>query len=553
MKTNFDCIPCFLRQTLDTARTLELDDRTTDVLLRRTLALVKKLDWNLPPPLIGRDIHRTIREILENADPYAQRKISDTHAALMLLPEIEAKIAASKDSFLAAVKFSIAGNGIDLGAKSGSNIDVHQIVESALTRPVDKNAALRLQEALSNAKSVLFLADNAGEIVFDRPLLEKIGSEKVTVAVRGAPVINDATLDDAKRSLLTDRFRFVTNGTDTPGTCLDECSREFIHLFQSADVVIAKGQGNYESLCDSTRPIFFLFMVKCALVSREVGVPINTHVVQEKNPKQVAKRRTEDTAILGETKIWFDQYMERFLCGNESFRHNIGIKLDHTRRVCREIVDLATSLGLSSEQIAFSELLALLHDIGRFEQYERYGTFVDRKSEDHAELGIRILEKNRVLSRWETRRRALIERCVANHNRLRIPDGENEECLFYSRLLRDADKLDIWRVVTEYYLDSGRRRNSVMELDTTESTEISTEVANAVWDGRLSDSKHVRTSTDYKVLQMSWIFDINFPPTFQLVDERKYLEKIRDVLPSNEMTAELYRRVRCFLDARLEG
>ena len=259
----------------------------------------------------------------------------------------------------------------------------------------------------------------------------------------------------------------------------------------------------------------------------------------------------EGTVLLDELRAWFEGYVERFLCGDEAFRHSVEIKLEHTRRVCSEIIDLATSLGLGPEDIAFSESLALLHDVGRFEQYKRYETFSDRKSEDHAQLGIRILEENHVLDRLEPTERAIFCRCISNHNRFRIPEGESKRCLCYSRLLRDADKLDIWRVVTEYYAAIDRSRNPILELDMPESPEISDEVADAVLAGRIIDLRDLRTSTDLKVLQMGWVFDLNFPRTFQLVDAREYLEKIADSLPRNERAAGIYHSMRSFLDARL--
>jgi len=280
MKTYFDCIPCFLRQALEAARALDLDEEKTAALLRRTLGLAQQLDWSTPPPVIGRDIHRAIREVSGDPDPYLKRKIADTEAALKLLPEVDRAIAKSADPFATAVKFSIAGNAIDLGAKTAVEADVEKTFHEALTRPLDEAAVQALEKAISGAKDVLFLADNAGEIVFDRPLLEQIGA-KVTVAVRGAPTINDATLDDAKRSGLTERFDVISNGADTPGTWLPDCSPEFVQKFNSADLVIAKGQGNYESLNDHPRKIFFLFLTKCPVVSSDLGIPTNTYVIRE--------------------------------------------------------------------------------------------------------------------------------------------------------------------------------------------------------------------------------------------------------------------------------
>jgi damage-control phosphatase, subfamily I len=282
MKTYFDCIPCFIRQALGAARTLDLGDENTEKLLRQTLELAQELDWTLPPPVIARDIHRLIRRITGSRDPYLEQKIIDTELALKHLPEIERQVAASPYPFLHAVKFSIAGNAIDLGAKKGEDIDIDTIFAEALSKPVEVEAVRRLQEAAADAGSVLFLADNCGEIVFDRPLLERIGADKLTVAVRGAPTINDATLDDAIRAGLTERFAVISNGTDTPGTLLDDCSPEFLNHFQDADLVISKGQGNYESLSHLNREVFYLFMAKCNVVAGELGVPIDSFVIRKK-------------------------------------------------------------------------------------------------------------------------------------------------------------------------------------------------------------------------------------------------------------------------------
>ncbi len=280
MKTHLECIPCFVRQTLTAAKDLELDEDAAVRLMRRTLSVTLQLDWSLPPPVMGREIHRAIREITRNPDPYLRSKVAATETALGLLPEIESTIAGSADPFQSAVKFSIAGNVIDLGAKAGHEIDVERTFREALDASIDEGEVAKLRQALSAARSVLFLADNAGEIVFDRPLLELIGRDRVIVAVRGSPTINDATLADAERSGLVDRFRVVSNGTDMPGTWLDDCSPELIELFESADVVIAKGQGNFETLSDHGRGIFFLLMAKCTLVAEKLGVPVGTYVLR---------------------------------------------------------------------------------------------------------------------------------------------------------------------------------------------------------------------------------------------------------------------------------
>jgi uncharacterized protein with ATP-grasp and redox domains len=281
MKLHLDCIPCLVRQTLDAARTLELDDAAARSLLARTLELLARLDWDDPPPVVAREIHRAIRELTRDPDPYLRRKLADTQTALELLPGIEKLVAASETPFQTAVLFSIAGNAIDLGAKSAVDANVEAAFDEALARPVDGDAVARLEKAVREAGDVLFLTDNAGEVVFDRPLLEEIGRDKVTVAVRGGPAINDATLDDAGRSGIAERFRVISNGSDTPGTWLPDCSQDFVDRFEKAELVIAKGQGNFESLSDCPRRVFFLFLTKCAAVSARLGIPPGQYVIRE--------------------------------------------------------------------------------------------------------------------------------------------------------------------------------------------------------------------------------------------------------------------------------
>lgn len=301
MNIHLDCIPCFVCQAVDTTKVLNVKDETSQTLLRQILGLLQRLDWSLPPPIIGGLIHRAIRQTLNDPDPYVHQKVRDTERALALLPEVDAAIADSDDPFVTAVKFSIAGNAIDLGAKTGVDVDIRRTFRNALVKAVDQAAVEHLEKEISTARSVLFLADNAGEIVFDIPLLEQIGYQKVTIAVRGSPVINDATVDDAKRSGLTDRFRVISNGSDLPGTWLPECSREFVQEFDSADLVIAKGQGNFESLSDQSRSIIFLFLAKCHLVSQELGVMPGSFVIRTGGKKRTTIQNDQGMSPPGDS------------------------------------------------------------------------------------------------------------------------------------------------------------------------------------------------------------------------------------------------------------
>ena len=284
METTSTCMPCFVGQAVRAAEEVGLDDGQTRQLLTRTFALLSELDWTLPPPVAGAAIQRELRAVSGLSDPYLARKISDTRAALELLPRMEEAVAASPLPFAAAVRLAIAGNAIDLGIGDGGEVPRSVSVERALELEIDEDAARALQRRAAAAGSILFLADNAGELVFDRPLLEALGRDRVTVAVRGGPVINDATLDDARRSGVTDLFRTVENGSDIPGTWLEGCSPEFVDLLTTADLVVAKGQGNFETLAGRARPVTFLLLAKCGAVAEYVGVPRGAPIVREISP-----------------------------------------------------------------------------------------------------------------------------------------------------------------------------------------------------------------------------------------------------------------------------
>ncbi|MBN2718483.1 MAG: DUF89 family protein [Deltaproteobacteria bacterium] len=289
MKTNLDCIPCFTRHTLEAARTLNLNDADAAQLMIDVIKLILRLDWQQPPPVMARDIHRLIKTQTGNSDPYAPHKQHTTQTALKLLPDIQRIVREAKQPFKMAVRFAIAGNAIDLGAKTMNQIDISAIFKSAQHAPLDDTAVNRLEAQINAARNILFLADNAGEVVFDLPLLEWIGPQKVTVVVRGEPVINDAVMEDARRAGICERFKVISNGADTPGTWLADCSPEFVRAFSAADLVIAKGQGNYETLNDAAHNLFFLFMAKCPVIAEDAGVPLQSYVVIDTLSRQNQK------------------------------------------------------------------------------------------------------------------------------------------------------------------------------------------------------------------------------------------------------------------------
>jgi uncharacterized protein with ATP-grasp and redox domains len=203
--------------------------------------------------------------------------------ALQLSGELRPAVDASADPFAAALILAIAANAIDLGAKGHHEVTEESIgreMREALGRTLDPAAVEALRAGVAGAGEVLYLCDNAGEIVFDRLLIERLPCERVTVAVRGRPIINDATREDAASVGLTGVADVIPNGSGMPGTVLAECSSEFRERFARADVVISKGQGNYETLSDEAKPgLFFLLRVKCPTVARDLRCEVGDLVI----------------------------------------------------------------------------------------------------------------------------------------------------------------------------------------------------------------------------------------------------------------------------------
>lgn len=250
-----------------------------EMAVREILLATTSLNFDRSPPLLSGELQAHLRQITGCDDPFLEAKESFNRLALELLPPLAKTVRDSEDPFALAVKLAIAGNVIDLGAKSGlTEAEVRCSVAAALDHPLVGDIE-KFRRSCSQAKRILYLADNAGEIVFDRVLLEQLPKASLTVAVRGRPVLNDATTIDARAAGIAELADVIDNGSDSPGTILERCSSEFRRRFREADLIIAKGQGNFESLCDEPAPLFCLFRVKCAIVAEHCGQPIGTHLV----------------------------------------------------------------------------------------------------------------------------------------------------------------------------------------------------------------------------------------------------------------------------------
>jgi uncharacterized protein with ATP-grasp and redox domains len=281
MRVYLDCLPCFLRQTLDAVRFVTSDEQVHEKVVRQVLELVNNIDAGQTPPAIGQEIHRMIRQMTGNADPYRQRKHDSNAFVLKLYPQLRQRIKDARHPLEMAVRLAIAGNIMDFGVYSTLDAaEVVKAVDRALVNGLDAARVEEFAQAVSDARAILYLGDNAGEIVFDRLLIEELPTGKVTFVVKGAPVLNDATREDAEMVGLTRITEVMANGSDAPGTILDDCAGPFRQRFDRSDLVIAKGQGNYECLSGIDKKVFFLLTVKCPVIARDLGCAVGQMVLR---------------------------------------------------------------------------------------------------------------------------------------------------------------------------------------------------------------------------------------------------------------------------------
>jgi len=288
MKTFLDCIPCLVRQALHSVCSTTDDEQVHETIIRTTLEGIAGMDFRQPPAVMAQAIHRRIREATGNADPYVEQKRRLNDVALELFPIFSQQIENAANPLELAVRLAIAGNIMDLAVKTDLGEDeVLASFDDCLAASLDCHID-EFAKAVDAANDILYLADNAGEIVFDRLLLEQLPRGKVTVAVRGKPVINDATITDAEYVDLPKIAKVIDNGSDAPGTILSDCSDAFRRHFERADMIISKGQGNYETLVDCPRPIWFLLRVKCPIIARDLKCPVGTTILRPSTARAAA-------------------------------------------------------------------------------------------------------------------------------------------------------------------------------------------------------------------------------------------------------------------------
>jgi len=283
MKLNLDCIPCFQRQALQAVRFISDDEELHQKVLREVTKKLLESKWDSTPPELAHEVHKIVKNITKENDPYKEVKKESNVSVLKMYPKLKARVKESKNPLRTAVRLAIAGNIIDFGPLQEFNLE--KTIKEVLKKKFAIDDYEKLEEKLESAKTLLFFADNAGEIGFDKLLIETFLEakklEKITFVVKGGPIINDATVEDAIymgfRDLPNIKFLALSNGEAETGP--ERSSQIVKSWIKKHDLVISKGQGNYEGLSEN-KGLFFMLMAKCPVIASDLNVKVRDIVLK---------------------------------------------------------------------------------------------------------------------------------------------------------------------------------------------------------------------------------------------------------------------------------
>jgi hypothetical protein len=245
-----------------------------------------------------------------------------------------------------------------------------------------------------------------------------------------------------------------------------------------------------------------------------------------------------EQAQLDELHQWFEAYVQTYNDIDEEGFRNIQLKVEHTRKVCEIMALLAAGEGLTPEEARIADAVALLHDVGRFSQFRRWRTFRDSDSDNHARLGIEVLRVQDVLAGLPAAERLLIEEAVRFHNLLALPLRFKSPTALFIRLIRDADKLDIWRVFLNYFRQPDDLRPSAVTLGFPDRPELTPACVRELAAGRVIRLENIRVLNDFKLLQISWVYDLNFRSTYSLLQHRGHIPALAATIPLDESAVQ---------------
>ncbi len=272
MKTYLDCIPCFVKQALRVGKITTNNEIEIKEILDITGRLIPDIPREASPPEIAKIIYDKIKAITGNSDAYSDTKRANIETAQEILPDIKKVIENHENPLFEAARLAIAGNVIDFGIYD--SVDVEKDMLDSLKEDLTINDFSAFKQHLSSANNIFYIGDNSAEAVFDKLFIEAI-NKPVKYVVRGEAVLNDVTTKEAKMIGIDKVADIIPSGTSAPGNVISDCSEEFLAQLAEADLVISKGQGNYEALSGTKYPIFFFLKAKCEVIARDIGVPVN--------------------------------------------------------------------------------------------------------------------------------------------------------------------------------------------------------------------------------------------------------------------------------------
>jgi putative nucleotidyltransferase with HDIG domain len=255
--------------------------------------------------------------------------------------------------------------------------------------------------------------------------------------------------------------------------------------------------------------------------------------------------------LISISTAWFNHYYNSFTGLTETQRMNFNIKKEHSLRVADIALYISDKLEWTDEEKQIAFLVGLLHDIGRFSQLVEFDTLIDEKSVNHAENAVKILKGENLFEVLKIGNKELVFAAILNHNKFKIQDGLTGQELLHAKLIRDADKMDIFRVLTEYYTKRSGTVNHTLTWELPKGTNVSPAVAKEVLAGKMVSKKNIVSEMDVKIMQLSWVFDLNFRPTFEYLVKNRYLESVYNSLPKNDLVIEIYRKIKVFTENKI--
>ncbi|MGM0500510.1 MAG: HD domain-containing protein [Bacillota bacterium] len=247
-----------------------------------------------------------------------------------------------------------------------------------------------------------------------------------------------------------------------------------------------------------------------------------------------------------ELKKFFDSYTAEFNLAKEKDQKNIQLKIDHSKRVTKDMEEIIAGMSLTTEEKYLAKIIALYHDIGRFKQYKQYKTFSDYKSEDHGQLGVEVIKENNLIEDLTKNEQHIIYKAIDQHNKaeLNLEILSNEQELLFARLIRDADKLDIFNIFVERYKTKSQK-DYIIKLSA--EPEINEEIYNKTLKKESVNYDKLKTINDLKVMQLGWIYDINFKESLEIIKAREYIEVIYNSMEQSKKADQIYQQLKEYI------